>query len=405
MATTSFLYHAQGLHGYRHIRTEYRGGCEAHHVELHARKRRCAGCGAPWWQLVLDGSFERTFLALPVGRRRQLIVLHGHRQLCKGCGRTLREPIPFTQGKERCTKRLARYIIDLCGILPIKQVGQLIGVGWDLVKGVYKRYLGKRLKKRKLGKVRYVAVDEFAVQKGHKYMTVVLDLETGAILHAHEGKDARALSVFLLRLRRARKRLRAVAMDMSSAYRRAVLDVFGDTVDVVHDPFHVVALASKAIDETRRDMVRSLEGEDRKVIKGSRFLLLRGLENLSENGLERLMLLMEMNEPLYAAYLLKEDLRMFWNVPDAEHGEAFLDQWTEQARGLDNKHFAKLADTLDDHRPGLLAWFSHRISTGPLEGLNNKIKVLKRQAYGFRDMEYFKLRLYFLHEAGLSLPG
>ena len=117
------------------------------------------------------------------------------------------------------------------------------------------------------------------------------------------------------------------------------------------------------------------------------------------------MLLMEMNEPLYAAYLLKEDLRMFWNVPDAEQGEVFLDQWTDQARGLDNKHFTKLADTLDDHRPGLLAWFSHRISTGPLEGLNNKIKVLKRQAYGFRDMEYFKLRLYFLHEAGLSLPG
>ncbi len=96
---------------------------------------------------------------------------------------------------------------------------------------------------------------------------------------------------------------------------------------------------------------------------------------------------------------------MFWNSPSAKHGATFLDQWIAQARALDNKHFAKLANTLDEHRPGLLAWFAHRISTGPLEGLNNKIKVLKRQAYGFRDMTYFKLRLYFLHEAQLTLLG
>lgn len=96
---------------------------------------------------------------------------------------------------------------------------------------------------------------------------------------------------------------------------------------------------------------------------------------------------------------------MFWNLPDAEAGKAFLDQWTQEARTLGNRHFAKLADTLDSHRPGLLAYFRHRISTGPLEGLNNKIKVLKRQAYGFRDMAFFKLRLYFLHETPLMIAG
>jgi transposase len=119
----------------------------------------------------------------------------------------------------------------------------------------------------------------------------------------------------------------------------------------------------------------------------------------------RLMSLMAVNEPLYQAYLLKEDLRMFWSLPDAEAGEAFLDQWLEEARSLGNPHFTRLADTLDSHRAGLLAYFRHRISTGPLEGLNNKIKVLKRQAYGFRDMAFFKLRLYFLHETPLMLPG
>jgi len=107
----------------------------------------------------------------------------------------------------------------------------------------------------------------------------------------------------------------------------------------------------------------------------------------------------------YAAYLLKEDLRTFWNLPSQELAATFLDAWIQQARSLELKHFSKVADTLNRHRHGLLSYFKHRISTGPLEGLNNKIKVLKRQAYGFRDMLYFKLRLYFIHEDTPAFAG
>jgi transposase len=116
------------------------------------------------------------------------------------------------------------------------------------------------------------------------------------------------------------------------------------------------------------------------------------MENLSEKGLARIAELMKLNEPLNQAYLLKEELRMFWSVASAE-AEPFLCRWLEQARSLGNKHFSKLADTLEHHRNGLLCYCKHRISTGPLEGLNNKIKVPKRMAYGYRDHEYFKLRL------------
>jgi transposase len=236
-------------------------------------------------------------------------------------------------------------------------------------------------------------------------MTVVLNLETGEILHAHEGKDADALIPFLKKLKRSKAQLQAVAIDMSKAYMNAVHHVFGDEVDIVHDPYHVVALANKAIDETRRDMYRSLKGDRKTVIKGSRFLLLRAFENLKEDALERLIALMELNEPLYKAYLLKEDLRMFWNLPNRQAGETFLNAWVEEAKATGLKHLVKLAGTIDDHRPGLLAYFDHRISTGPLEGMNNKIKVLKRSAYGFRDMEYFKYRLLFLHESTFELIG
>ena len=115
--------------------------------------------------------------------------------------------------------------------------------------------------------------------------------------------------------------------------------------------------------------------------------------------------LMEINEPLYQAYLLKEDLRMFWNLPSAELAETFLLSWMDQARTLGLKHFIKIADMMENHIAGLLAYFRHRISTGPIEGLNNKIKVLKRQAYGFRDQAYFKLRLYFIHESVPAFAG
>lgn len=405
MAATSILYHTLGLRGYRHLRTEYREGKVIHHIERVPGKRTCKGCGARWHDLKLDGRFERTFLGLPVGQKRQELVLHGHLQLCGQCGKRIREPIDFADGSSRYIRAVGRFMVMLCGITTIKYAAAFLGVGWDLVKDAFKADLQRRHKKRPLRKIRYIAVDEFATHKGHKYMTVVLDLETGEILHAQEGKDAAALVGFLEELKRGKAPLQAIAVDMSEAYASAIRKVFGDTVDLVNDPFHVTALASKAIDETRRDLFRQLQGEEKKAIKGSRFLLLRGLENLKASGMTRLMNLMVVNEPLYQAYLLKEDLRMFWNLPDAEAGKAFLDQWTAEARSLGNRHFAKLADTLEAHRPGLLAYFKHRISTGPLEGLNNKIKVLKRQAYGFRDMAFFKLRLYFLHETPLMMTG
>ena len=108
---------------------------------------------------------------------------------------------------------------------------------------------------------------------------------------------------------------------------------------------------------------------------------------------------------LYTAYLLKEELRMFWAMGDETTAEIVLNNWLEEARASGLKHFEKLAETIDKNRGGLLSYFQHRISTGPLEGMNNKIKVLKRQAYGFRDNAYFKLRLYFIHEATPAFPG
>ncbi|HQF85563.1 MAG TPA: ISL3 family transposase, partial [Smithellaceae bacterium] len=304
MATTSYLYHTLALTRYRHEKTEYRGGSVYHHVRKKAEARQCAHCGARWTHLVMNGTFTREFHALPVGRRKQFVVLHGHFQRCRSCRRNLKEPIDFAEGKKRRLKAFERFVIDLCRIAPIKHVACFLDVGWDMIKDIFKQHLALQFKRRKLRKVRYIAVDEIAIRRGHHYMTVVIDLETGAILHAHEGRDAAVLIPFLEKLRRNRANLRAVAMDMWPAYLQAVKQVFPH-VDVVHDPYHVVAIVNRAIDETRRDLYRQLNGQERQVLKGSRFLLLRAMEHLNHRSLERLAELMEINEPLYQAYLLK----------------------------------------------------------------------------------------------------
>lgn len=404
MATTSFIYHSFGAVGYRHLRTEYVHGEVYHHVERIRHKQRCQNCGARCHHLVYSGWFERTLQTLPVGRRRQYVVVHGHELRCKVCCRTRREEIPLSRGKRHLTKALESLIVDMCGIATIKDVALWLGVHWTLVKSAFKEHLRQRAKRIPLKDVRLIAVDEFAVRKGQKYMTVVLNLATGQVIHSQVGRGSDSLRGFLRKLKRAGAQLEAVAMDMWPAYIRAVEDVFPE-VDIVHDRFHVVAMANKAIDNTRRDLYRELQEEERKVIKGCRFLLLKGLEKLKEPALDRLLNMTALNETLLRAYLLKEDLRMLWRMPNRVVGRKYLDNWIKEANSSGLKHFMRLAETLDRHRGRLLTYFDHRISTGPLEGLNNKIKVLKRQAYGFRDMEYFRLRIAFLHENVLALPG
>jgi len=404
MATTSFLYHSLGLRGYRHLATRYEGGSLIHHVEMAEDKRRCKRCGAGASELILDGRFRRTFKALPVGSRRQLIVLHGHEQVCRRCGSKLREPILFADGSRRYLKCFESFVVDLCRIAPIKHVARFLGVSWTFVKDVFKKHLRRKLKKRSLKGVRYLAIDEFSIRKGHQYMTVILDLDTGRILHAAEGRGADAVIPFMWRLKAAGVHLQAVAMDMWPAYSLGVREVFKD-VPIVHDPYHVVALANAAIDATRRDMYRDLRGQNRKVLKGTRFLLLTGGERLDYSALAHLERLEHLNRPLFQAYLLKEDLRRFWRCFDRQAAKKFLGAWIARALATRLKHIVHLAKSLRAHRNALLDYFDHRISTGPLEGLNNKIKVLKRQAYGFRDVEYFKLRLAFLHESTPAFAG
>jgi transposase len=198
--------------------------------------------------------------------------------------------------------------------------------------------------------------------------------------------------------------IKAVAMDMSGAYFAAVTDKLPGAV-VVFDKFHIIQLMNQRLDDLRREMVREAEGPLKLAIKGTRYLLLTGGANLKEDQLPRLERALKLNEPLSQGWYLKEELRLLWEQKSHAGMNRFLDQWCEQANETGVRQLHKMAKTLQLHRTGILNWWTHPINNGRMEGTNNKIKTLNRQAYGYRDEEFFILRLLGIHESRYKLPG
>jgi transposase len=177
-------------------------------------------------------------------------------------------------------------------------------------------------------------------------------------------------------------------------------------VPLVFDHFHVVKLMNECLTEVRRTLFHELtQLMDKKVLKGIRWLLLKNPENLNKekDEPERLQEALRLNEPLMTAYYLKEDLRQFWSQPNKETAAQAIQSWVDRALSSGIGPLMKTAKTIAGYRFGILAWYDHPISSGPMEGTNNKIKVMKRQAYGFRDQEFFKLRILAIHTAKYAL--
>jgi transposase len=325
---------------------------------------------------------------------------------CQSCGAVRQVEIAFADPRRSYTKAFERYALDLCRRMTIRDVARHLNVSWDVVKDIQKADLSRRFARPALKGLRQIAIDEIAVAKGHRYLTVVMDLESGAVVFVGDGKGADALKPFWKRLRRSGARVEAVAMDMSVAYREAVTRCLPDAA-IVFDHFHVIKLFNDKLSDLRRSLFHQAEGEQKKVLKGVRWLLLKAPENLDSEHDEvtRLKEALKLNQPLAVAYYLKEDLRRFWEQPGKTFAAAFLRDWIKRARTSGVRMLEQMAKTLEDHSAGLLAYYDYAISTGPLEGTNNKIKTMKRQAYGFRDQEFFKLKILAIHEARYALLG
>jgi transposase len=403
--STSLLYHAFGLAGYRYVRQDFREGQVIFRIEQPRERLRCPDCGSD--NVWAQGGVERTFRTVPVGCKPVLLQFKVPRVHCFACGQIVQVKLAFADPKKRYTRSFERYVLDLSRHMTIKDVAEHLQVSWDTVKDIQARSLQRRFGKPKLHKLKQIAIDEIAVGKGHHYLTVVLNLLSGAVVFVGDGKGAEALEPFWRRVRRARAKIAAVATDMSPAYTRAVRDNLPRAVHVF-DHFHVIKLFNDKLSAFRRELYRELTSErDRRLLKGTRWLLLKNPENLDDDRDERRRLedALRLNQPLATAYYLKEDLRQIWTQPNKRIAQRVLVDWLARARASGVRLLIQFADTLQAHQDGILAYYDYPISTGPLEGTNTKIQALKRQAYGFRDREFFKLKILGLHETKHALIG
>ena len=405
MSSQQWLYPIFQFRGYRVTKVETDERRLLLHVEPQPHKVCCPQCGSR--HVIRRGQQVRWFRNLPVGNDCTWLIATLPRVECRACQIVRQIRLGLAEERRTYTRAFARYVLELSRYMTIKDVAHHLGVSWDIVKDILKRHLQKRYAKPALKDVRQIAIDEICVGRGYRFLTLVLDLESGAILFVGKGKKADSLRPFWRRLRAARAKIKAVAIDMSPAYQQAVAKHLPDAT-VVFDRFHVVKLLNKKLTQLRRQLYRQATSDlKKKVLKRTRWLLLKNPENLDpvkgEPG--RLRAALRLNESLATAYYLKEDLRQIWEQLGKFPARMKLLDWYHQAMDSGIRVLQDFARTLLAHAEGILAWYDYPISTGPLEDTNNKLKTLNRQHYGLRDPDFFTLKLYQLHETKYALVG
>lgn len=402
MSVSKVLYSLVGDKSIAHQSTEFLNNHVILKCRIRKNARRCQCCGSH--DVTIHESKERTLRALNLGDKRTYIKIVVHKLHCHQCHKRAWVQLPFAPGKIPMTKSFLLYIVQLTAVTTLLAVAGLLGLQWKTVKNIDKKNLSKRAKQFSFKKLRYISVDEIAIKKRHKYMTIFTDISTGQIIHAVEGRNEEVLHPFLRRLAKKAKHLRGIGMDMSAAYASSIRKNLPN-VAIIFDRFHVTKLLNDTIDKIRRSEYARCKDEGQKVLKGQRFLLLRNFGDLDGEQKTGLQKLLDINRSLAIAHSMKEQFRCFWDCSSRLEGTRFLCHWVVEALASGVKGLMKTARTLLDRSEGLLSYFDHRINNGKAEGINNKIKVLKRQAYGFRDQEYFKLRLYHLHTKEIQLVG
>ena len=284
----------------------------------------------------MRGRVERRFRTVPIGSRATFVVLPIPRVECQACGVVRQVKVPFADPRRSYTSAFERYALELGRRMTIRDVAKHLGVSWDVIKDIQKRDLSRRFAKPKLKHLRQIAIDEISIAKGHRYLTVVMDLESGAVVFVGDGKGADALKPFWKRLRGSKAKIEAVAMDMSKAYRGAV-SIHLSEAKIVFDRFHVMKLFNEKLSNLRRALYReATDLMQKKVLKGTRWLLLKAAENLDEKRDEKKKLeeALALNESLAVAYYLKEDLRQFWEQPGKTVRDAVPRRMDQACGGL-----------------------------------------------------------------------
>ena len=355
------------------------------------RRPVCSGCGKKTW--AVHSTTMRSVRDLALAGGRTTLAIPQRKVRCSRCG-VRSEQHEFLAPYRRMTIRFERAVAELCRVLPIKQVAAHFGLDWHTVQEIDKRRLDREVGTPCYEGLRLLAVDEIALHKGHTYLTTVLDLETGRMVWIGPDRTKATLLGFFAELSEAqRASIEAVATDMAAGYREAVREACPQAA-LVYDLFHAVAKFSReVIDRVRVDESKKRDDAGRQLIKGSRYLLLKNEENLVGNQRDRLDALLAANRSLNTVYILKDQLKHIWTYRRPGWARRALAQWCALAEASGLTPLVTFARNLQRHAEGIINHCRYPLHTGRLEGINNKIKVIKRMAYGFRDDAYFILKV------------
>ena len=329
---------------------------------------------------------------LDISSRHIELIVPVIRIACSTCG-PQELSIGLARWNARCTKRLERELFRLTKDMTVKAAGKRMEVHWETVKDSEVRYIRGLLRKRKLDGISRIGIDEVSHQRGHKYLTLVTDIDHRRVIFVTHHNDGKAVGRFLSWFGEKRcKRIRVVVTDMHDPYVKVLRKRLPGAA-LVYDHFHVSKAIHTAIDEIRRRLQRDMPKKDRDIIKGKRWVLLRAKENLTAKQKVSLKELMETNAELAAAYILKEEFRWAFRATTRPAGEKRLGRWEDKARESGIPELLAVLKTVERRREGIMNFFEYRVANGMAEGFNNVVGTIKKQAYGFHDRDYLKLKI------------
>ena len=324
------------------------------------------------------------------------LELEVRRVQCKSCGAVKRERLDFLADNPFYTKRFAYYVGRRCRSSTIKDIARELKLDWDTVKSLEKQYMAAQLAKVGTPAPKVIGIDELSIRKGHTYRIVVSDLiRTRPIWFGGADRSEASMDQFYAWLGEKKSHgIRLAVMDMWKPFRNATT-THAPQAAILFDKFHVMRHLGEALDAVRKAEYRRLSGKDRRYIKGQKYTLLSHRENLTSEGRHSLKALLAANKRLNTAYLLKESFGQLWDYEREGWARRFFENWRSSLKWQRLKPYEKFAAMIDRHWDGIAAYCKpeNKVSLGFVEGLNNKIRVIQRRAYGLRDEEYLRLKV------------
>ena len=370
-------------------------------VEPRGQRTRCGNCGRR--AAGYDRRSQRRWRHLPLGPCAVWLCYAPRRVNCTNCGITT-EQVPWAQGaRSRFTVALEETAAYWAIFTDKSATQRLLGISWRAVDEIVVRVVARKRDPARLDGLRRIGIDEFSYRKRHHYLTLVVDHEQARVIWAAPGRSSETLAQFFAELGPERTaQLELVTIDIAGGYLKAIRE-HAPHAQIVFDRFHVQRLASDAVDTVRRQLMREAEqGDARRALKRTRWALLKNPWNLTHRERRKLSELERYNQPLYRAYLLKESLADLLSSLRPRHAAHRLQEWLAWASRSRLRPFVRVARTIRKHRDGILAYVQQRLTNGLSEGINNRIRMIARRAFGFHSPKPL-VAMIFLACGGISL--